>query len=132
MGTPQAKKTLSWQTEVRVIDSLVKNLRATADDNTPIDSDVHKHTAEILADIIHYGSARTSPNEPAPASLALVQHIESTAVVETIISLALPSGNVCTSSMTSSLTVLVCRVLVKNVLTSSVEFALVPPHQHAL
>ncbi|CAK4641505.1 hypothetical protein AeNC1_012018 [Aphanomyces euteiches] len=103
--TPQSKKVLSWHTDRRVVDGLIKNLLPTKDDGTPIDSDVHKHTAEILSDIIHYGS-RTSSNEPAPASMTLVEYIESKEVVEQIISLALPTDTPCLSSMTSSLTVL--------------------------
>ncbi|KAF0699602.1 Aste57867_9853 [Aphanomyces stellatus] len=106
MGTPQSKKTLSWQTDRRVIDSLVKNLRPTKDDGTPVDSDVHKHTAEILSDIIHYGSRSSHGGDAAPASMTLVEHIETKEIVEEIMSLALPSGTTQTSSMTSALTVL--------------------------
>ncbi|RHX98180.1 hypothetical protein DYB25_000465 [Aphanomyces astaci] len=105
VGTPQSKKTLSWQTDRRVVDSLVQNLRPADDKDDPIDSDVHKHTAEILSDIIHYGT-RSSANEPAPASATLVEHIESAETVDKIIALALPAGNAYTTSMTSALTVL--------------------------
>jgi hypothetical protein len=50
MGTPQPKQTLTWQTDQRVIDLLVENLKPSKDMNgvmVPIDSDVHKHTAEV-------------------------------------------------------------------------------------
>ncbi|RHY33557.1 hypothetical protein DYB32_001556 [Aphanomyces invadans] len=105
VGTPQSKGVLSWQTDRRVVDKLIENLRPTNDANEPIDSDVHKHCAEILSDIIHYGT-RVSANEPAPASATLVEYIESADTVEKIINLALPIDNSYSTSMTSALTVL--------------------------
>ncbi|OQR98189.1 serine/threonine-protein phosphatase 6 regulatory subunit [Achlya hypogyna] len=108
MGTPEAKKTLLWQTDRRVIDYLVANLKPTKDIDgvaVPIDSDVHKHTAEILADIIHYGS-RSSSDSSAPPSMTLVEHIETKEVIDAILDLALPNATPVMSSMTSALTVL--------------------------
>ncbi|OQS07292.1 serine/threonine-protein phosphatase 6 regulatory subunit [Thraustotheca clavata] len=107
--TPEAKKALLWQSDRRVIDYLVANLKPTKDVNgavVPVDSDVHKHTAEvILADIIHYGS-RSTNDASSPPSLTLVEHIESKEILESILDLALPTDTPVMSSMTSALTVL--------------------------
>ncbi|KDO32491.1 hypothetical protein SPRG_02968 [Saprolegnia parasitica CBS 223.65] len=108
MGTPEAKKTLLWQSDRRVIDYLVANLKPTKEVNgetVAVDSDVHKHTAEILADIIHYGT-RSSSDTSNPPSLTLVEHIETKEIIDSILDLALPTGTPVMSSMTSALTVL--------------------------
>lgn len=116
VGTPTSsqQKTLAWQYETTVIDLLLANLAVKDSEGNAIDSDVHKHSSEVLVDIIHCGT-RAQQNDPSsptsmssPVSFALLEYLETTEVVEKIIALAIPSSSdtFCASSMTSSLSVL--------------------------
>lgn len=116
VGTPTSslQKSLAWQHETQVVDLLVANLAPTDSEGNVTDSDVHKHSAEVLVDIIHCGT-RAQQNDPAsptsmssPVSFALLEYLETKDVVEKVIALAIPVGaeSVNTSSMTSSLSIL--------------------------
>lgn len=116
VGTPTSslQKSLAWQHETQVVDLLIVNLAPTDSEGNVTDSDVHKHSAEVLVDIIHCGT-RAQQNDPAsptsmssPVSFALLEYLETKPVVEKIIALAIPVGveNVNTSSMTASLSIL--------------------------
>ncbi|TYZ58483.1 hypothetical protein PybrP1_004188 [[Pythium] brassicae (nom. inval.)] len=122
VGTPTSAlhKSLAWQHEPLVVDLLLANLApgtaADASDASPVgsvvDSDVHKHSAEILVDIIHCGT-RAQQNDPAsptssnsPVSFALLEYLETPEVVEKIVALAVPTACFSASSMTSALSVL--------------------------
>uniref|UniRef100_K3WM88 Uncharacterized protein n=1 Tax=Globisporangium ultimum (strain ATCC 200006 / CBS 805.95 / DAOM BR144) TaxID=431595 RepID=K3WM88_GLOUD len=116
VGTPTSslQKSLAWQYETPVIDLLIANLAPTDSEGKTVDSDVHKHSAEVLVDVIHCGT-RAQQNDPAsptsmssPVSFALLEYLETKEVVEKIIALAIPAGSetFCASSMTSALSVL--------------------------
>lgn len=113
VGTPTSlHKSLAWQHETLVVDLLIANLAPTDSEGRAVDSDVHKHSSEILVDIIHCGT-RAQQNDPAsptssnsPVSFALLEYLETKDVVEKIVALAVPTECVSTSSMTSALSVL--------------------------
>ncbi|RLN81954.1 hypothetical protein BBJ28_00009433 [Nothophytophthora sp. Chile5] len=111
-GTPTSTKdkTLCWQSEATVVDLLLANLAA-----ADADSDAHKHSAEVLVDIIHCGT-RAQQNDPAspasmstPVSFALLEHLETKDVADKLVALAVPTDSAasyCVSSMTGALSVL--------------------------
>lgn len=115
VGTPTSsqQKSLAWQHETRVVDLLLANLAPLDAAGAPVDSDVHKHSAEVLVDIIHCGT-RAQQNDPSsptsassPVSFALLEYLETPAVVEQILALAVPAeSSFSASSMTSALSVL--------------------------
>ncbi|TMW62545.1 hypothetical protein Poli38472_005163 [Pythium oligandrum] len=116
VGTPTSstQKSLSWQQDKVVIDLLLANLTPTDTEGKPLDSDVHKHSADVLVDVIHCGT-RAQQNDPAspasmsaPTSYALLEYLETKDVVEKILNLAVPPADATfvASSMTSALSVL--------------------------
>ncbi|KAJ0412542.1 hypothetical protein ATCC90586_006909 [Pythium insidiosum] len=116
VGTPTSagQKSLSWQQDKTVVDLLLSNLQPTTADGQHVDSDVHKHSADVLVDIIHCGT-RAQHNDPSsptsmtsPTSFALLEYLETKEVVEKILDLAIPPAGATfvASSMTSALSVL--------------------------
>ncbi|GLD99160.1 hypothetical protein PINS_up007878 [Pythium insidiosum] len=116
VGTPTSsgQKSLAWQQDKTVVDLLLSNLQPTTADGQPVDTDVHKHSADVLVDIIHSGT-RAQHNDPAsptsmssPTSFALLEYLETKEVVEKILDLAIPPAGATfvASSMTSALSVL--------------------------
>lgn len=112
VGTPTSAlhKSLAWQHETLVVDLLLANLAPADSDSDKSDS--HKHSAEILVDIIHCGT-RAQQNDPAsptssnsPVSFALLEYLETPDVVEKIVALAVPTTTFSASSMTSAVSVL--------------------------
>ncbi|CEG40589.1 SAP family cell cycle dependent phosphatase-associated protein [Plasmopara halstedii] len=112
--TGSKEKILTWQVEPTIVDLLLTTL---ADETS--DSDAHKHAAEVLVDIIHCGSRahQSDPVSPAssnaPASLALLEHLETKEVAEKLITLAVPNDEKasCISSMTAAISVLSALLL---------------------
>nr|CCA19606.1 serine/threonineprotein phosphatase 6 regulatory subunit putative [Albugo laibachii Nc14] len=95
--SPSVLKTLSWHQNTRVIDLLVENLMIVEEGGEPIISDMHKHTSEIMIDIIHCDTRsdqnpEVSPRtaEAAQARSILLQYLESREIVERIVSIAIP------------------------------------------
>jgi serine/threonine-protein phosphatase 6 regulatory subunit 3 len=117
--TSTKEKSLIWQQDHAVIDLLVANLAPNDTNGNPIDCDIQKHSAEILVDLVHCGTrAQQGESSASPrsiggtssASFVLLEYLESKEIVEKIISLAIPESTMssifCSSSMTSSLSVL--------------------------
>jgi hypothetical protein len=111
-GSPTAakEKTLSWQSEPTVVDLLLATLA-----DAKADSDAHKHSSEVLVDIIHCGTRaqQTDPASPAstsaPVSFALLEHMETKEVADKLVALAVPAADAdaaSTSSMTGAISVL--------------------------
>lgn len=107
--TASKEKVLTWQVEPTVVELLVKTLEDGA-----MPSDAHTHAADVLVDIVHCGTRaqQTDPASPAssnaPASFALLEHLETPKVVEQLVGLAIPSDATtsCSSSMTAAISVL--------------------------
>ncbi|RLN64538.1 hypothetical protein BBP00_00003395 [Phytophthora kernoviae] len=111
-GTPTAskEKSLGWQSEPTVVNLLLESLA-----NPEADSDAHKHSSEVLVDIIHCGTRaqQTDPSSPAssstPVSFALLEHLETKEVADKLVALAVPEEGAaapCLSSMTGAISVL--------------------------
>lgn len=120
VGTPTSlgQKSLAWQQDTTVVDLLLANLVPLSVDGQPADSDTHKHSADVLVDIIHCGT-RAQHNDPssptstsAPSSCALLEYLETKPVVDNVLELAVPPAGApfVASSMTSALSIL-CALL---------------------
>lgn len=115
VGTPtSSQKSLAWQYETTVVDLLINSLAVTDSEGKPIDSDVHKHAADILTDIIQCGT-RAQQNDPSsptsttsPVSFALLEYLETKEIAEKLVQLSVPDADstYVASSMTGALSVL--------------------------
>jgi hypothetical protein len=120
VGTPTSTthNVLSWQQDTVVVDLLLGNLAPKNAQGGAVDSDVHKHSADVLVDIIHCATRaqQSDPSSPtsvsSPTSFALLDYLETKDVIEKILDLAVPPVGAAfvASSMTSALSVL-CALL---------------------
>ena len=101
--------TLSWLTDPIVVDKLVNSLRPETPDGQKIESDVHLHVSDLLADILHNGiRSQHEGEERTEGATDLADFLERQETVDQLMDIGIPRDQmeVCKSSLTAGLSVL--------------------------